>query len=78
MEKQNGVLTLEDIRMSRYKTMSHDQILNEIQQALHYLTTTELVNLHADISQVQLKRAHDQSDEGGAHYSEPNRKCVVE
>jgi len=68
MEKQNGVLTLEDIRMSRYKTMSHDQILNEIQQALHYLTTTELVNLHADISQVQLKRAHDQSDEATADY----------
>lgn len=72
MEKQNGVLTLED-RSFTFKRMSHDQILNEMQARLHYLTTTELVNLHADISQVQLKRAHDQSDEATAHYSEPKK-----
>lgn len=45
------------------KRMTHDQILNEIKEGLHYLTTTELVELHADISHVQLKRAHDQRED---------------
>ena len=42
--------------------MSHDQILDAIRYGLHYLTTTELVNLHADISEVQLKRTHVQEE----------------
>jgi len=66
MENKKEV-SLEDIRMFT-KRMSHDQILNEIKEGLHYLTTTELVNLHADISQVQLKRAHDQREEHTAQY----------
>ncbi len=40
--------------------MTHDQILDAIRYGLHYLTTTDLVNLHADISEVQLKRTHIQ------------------
>ena len=45
---------------SCFKGMSHDQILDAIRYGLHYLTTTDLVNLHADISEVQLKRTHIQ------------------
>ena len=35
-----------------------EQILKVIEQGLHYLTTTDLVNLHATISEVQIKREH--------------------
>jgi len=66
MENKKEV-SLEDIRMFT-KRMSHDQILNEIKEGLHYLTTTELVDLHADISQVQLKRAHAQREEHTTQY----------
>ena len=45
---------------SCFKGMTHDQILDAIRYGLHYLTTTDLVNLHADISEVQLKRTHIQ------------------
>ncbi len=47
---------------SCFKGMSHDQILDAIRYGLHYLTTTDLVNLHADISEVQLKRTHKQEE----------------
>ena len=40
--------------------MSHDQILDAIKYGLHYLTTTELVELHAEISEVQIRRTHIQ------------------
>ena len=45
---------------SCFKGMSHDQILDAIRYGLLYLTTTDLVNLHSDISEVQLKRTHIQ------------------
>ena len=40
----------------------HDRnsILNTIEAGLHYLNTTDLVNLHATISSVQIKRSHSQ------------------
>ena len=49
-----------DIENSCFKGMSHDQILDAIRYGLRYLTTVDLVNLHADISEVQLKRTHIQ------------------
>ena len=38
----------------------HDRnsILNTIEAGLHYLNTTDLVNLHATISTVQISREH--------------------
>ena len=45
---------------SCFKGMTHDQILDAIRYGLRYLTTTDLVNLHSDISEVQLKRTHIQ------------------
>ena len=43
----------------------HDRnsILRVIEARLHYLTTTDLVNLHATISAVQIKRDHDQTED---------------
>ena len=43
----------------------HDRnsILRVIEAGLHYLTTTALVNLHATISAVQIKRDHDQTED---------------
>ena len=35
-----------------------DSILNVIEAGLHYLTTTDLVSLHATISAVQISREH--------------------
>jgi len=36
-----------------------NNILRIIEAGLHYLTTTDLVNLHATISAVQIKRDHN-------------------
>ena len=47
---------------SCFKGMTHDQILDAIRYGLHYLTTTDLVNLHSDISEVQIKRTHKQEE----------------
>ena len=47
---------------SCFKGMTHDQILDAIRYGLHYLTTTDLVNLHSDISEVQIKRTHIQEE----------------
>ena len=43
----------------------HDRnsILRVIAAGLHSLTTTDLVNLHATISAVQIKRDHDQTED---------------
>ena len=43
----------------------HDRnnILRIIEAGLHYLTTTDLVNLHATISAVQISRDHNQAEE---------------
>ena len=42
--------------------MTDDQILDAIRYGLRYLTTTDLVSLHSDISEVQLKRTHIQEE----------------
>ena len=43
----------------------HDRnnILRIIEAGLHYLTTTDLVNLHATISTIQISRDHNQAEE---------------
>ncbi len=43
--------------------MSHKEIRDAIIEGLHYLTTTELVELHSEISQVQIKRTHIEEEE---------------
>ena len=47
----------------------HDRnsILRVIEAGLHYLTTTDLVNLHATISAVQISRehSHEEDSDGG-------------
>ena len=40
-----------------------DNILRIIEAGLHYLTTTDLVNLHATISTIQISRDHNQAEE---------------
>ena len=47
---------------SYFKGMTHDQILDAIKYGLHYLTTTDLVKLHSEISEIQLKRSHLQEE----------------
>jgi hypothetical protein len=47
----------------KYKNMSHKEIRDAIIEGLHYLTTTELVELHSEISQVQIKRTHIEEEE---------------
>ena len=43
----------------------HDRnsILRVIEAGLHYLTTTDLVNLHATISAVQISREHSREED---------------
>ena len=47
---------------SCFKGMTHDQILDAIKYGLHYLTTIDLVTLHKEISEVQIKRTHIQEE----------------
>ena len=47
---------------SCFNGMTHDQIFDAIKYGLHYLTTTDLVSLHAEISKVQIKRSHLQEE----------------
>jgi len=44
----------------------HDRnsILTNIEAGLHYLNTTDLVNLHATISTVQITRDHSHIEDG--------------
>ena len=39
--------------------MSHEEIRNAIIGGLHFLTTTELVGLHNEISRVQIEHSHE-------------------
>ena len=45
--------------------MSHDEIRNAIIGGLHFLTTTELVSLHNEISKVQIEHSHMNEIENG-------------
>ena len=38
--------------------MTHDQVMSTIKEGLHYLTTTDLVILHSEISNVQIEHRH--------------------
>ena len=41
-----------------FNDMTHDQVMSMIKEGLHYLTTTDLVNLHSEISKVQIEHSH--------------------
>ena len=43
---------------SCFKGMTHDQVMSTIKEGLHYLTTTDLVILHSEISKVQIEHSH--------------------
>ena len=46
------------INFWKYKNMSHDEICKAIIVGLNFLTTTELVSLHSEISRVQIEHSH--------------------
>ncbi len=50
------------INFWKYKDMSHEEIRDAIIGGLHFLTTTELVNLHAEISKVQIEHSHNREE----------------
>ena len=41
-----------------FNDMTHDQVMSTIKEGLHYLTTTDLVSLHNEISKVQIEHSH--------------------
>ena len=41
-----------------FNDMTHDQVMSAIKEGLHYLTTTDLVSLHSEISKVQIEHSH--------------------
>ena len=41
-----------------FNNMTHDQVMLAIIEGLHYLTTTDLVSLHSEISKVQIEHSH--------------------
>ena len=45
--------------------MSHDEIQSAIIGGLHFLTTTDLVGLHSEISRVQIEHSHMNEIENG-------------
>ena len=53
------------INFWRYKDMSHEEIRNAIIGGLHFLTTTELVGMHNEISKVQINHSHINEQENG-------------
>ena len=50
------------INFWKYKDMSHEEIRDAIIGGLHFLTTTELVNLHSEISKVQIEHSHNREE----------------
>ena len=38
--------------------MTHNEVMSTIKEGLHYLTTTDLVSLHSEISSVQIEHSH--------------------
>jgi hypothetical protein len=41
-----------------FNVMTHDEVMSTIKEGLHYLTTTDLVSLHSEISRVQIEHSH--------------------
>ena len=50
------------VQETSFEAMSHEQVMESIVEGLHYLTTTDLVKLHKEISEVQIKRSHLQEE----------------
>ena len=46
------------INFCKYKDMSKDEIRKAIIGGLHFLSTTDLVGLHGEISKVQIEHSH--------------------
>ena len=46
------------INFLKYKDMSKDEIRKAIIGGLHFLSTTDLVGLHGEISKVQIEHSH--------------------
>ena len=46
------------INFWKYKNMSKDEIRKAIIGGLHFLSTTDLVGLHGEISKVQIEHSH--------------------
>ena len=49
------------VQETSFEAMSHEQVMESIVEGLHYLTTTDLVKLHGEISKVQIE--HSNKDE---------------
>mgnify|MGYP001605758549 CR=1 FL=1 len=45
-----------------FNDMTHEQVWSAMKNGLHYLTTTELVKLHSEISRVQIEHSHKNED----------------
>ena len=41
-----------------FNDMTHEEVMSAITEGLHYLTTVDLVSLHAEISKVQIEHSH--------------------
>ena len=41
-----------------FNDMTHEEVMSAITEGLHYLTTVDLVSLHAEISRVQIEHSH--------------------
>ena len=41
-----------------FNDMTHNEVMSTIKEGLHYLTTTDLVSLHSEISRVQIEHSH--------------------
>tara|TARA_R110002020_G_scaffold327186_2_gene543077 strand:- start:447 stop:620 length:174 start_codon:yes stop_codon:yes gene_type:complete len=41
-----------------FNDMTHNEVMSTIKEGLHYLTTTDLVSLHSEISKVQIEHSH--------------------
>ena len=46
------------VKETSFEAMSHEQVMESIVEGLHYLTTTDLVKLHGEISKVQIEHSH--------------------
>jgi len=47
-----------------FNDMTHEQVMSVIKEGLHYLTTIDLVSLHAEISRVQIEHSHKKETSG--------------
>ena len=50
---------------SIFNDMTHKQVMSVIKEGLHYLTTIDLVSLHAEISRVQIEHSHKKESTDG-------------